>query len=228
MPNDSGRAASRDTLAYVAPFAVFILFLAWRQALPLDPAIEYPLRAAAVAAAILVFSRAAVRLAPVRPFASALMGIAVFLVWIGPDLLFPGYRSHWLFQNGITGSAATSLPEDLRRSCAFLSARVAGSVVLVPVIEELFWRGWLMRYLISPDFVRVALGAFAPLSFWGTAVLFAAEHGPYWDVGLLAGIGYNWWMLRTGSLADCILAHAVTNGCLAAYVFHSGRLEYWL
>jgi hypothetical protein len=44
-----------------------------------------------------------------------------------------------------------------------------------------------------------------------TAVLFAAEHGPYWDVELLAGITYNWWMLRTHRLADCIAAHTATN-----------------
>jgi len=58
-------------------------------------------------------------------------------------------------------------------------------------------------------------------SFWVTAALFAAEHGPYWDVGLLAGILYNWWMVRTGRLADCIVAHAVTNGLLAARVLRS-------
>jgi len=63
-------------------------------------------------------------------------------------------------------------------------------------------------------------------SFWITAVLFGAEHGPYWDVGLLAGILYNWWMVRTGRLADCIVAHAVTNGVLAAYVPSSGRWQY--
>jgi hypothetical protein len=228
MPNDSGRASWRDTLAYVAPFAVFMLFLALRQALSLDPAVEYPLRTAAVVVAILVFSKQGVRLAPARPLGSVLIGIAIFLSWIGPDLLFPGYRSHWLFQNGITGSAASSLPEDLQRSPAFLAVRVAGSVAVVPVIEELFWRGWLMRCLISPDFLRVPLGAFTPLAFWATAVLFGAEHGPYWDVGILAGIGYNWWILRTRSLADCILAHAVTNACLAGYVLHAGRWEYWL
>ena len=76
---------------------------------------------------------------------------------------------------------------------------------LVPVLEELFWRGWLMRWLIRPDFEAVRLGTYTHYSFWVTAALFAAEHGPYWDVGLLAGIIYNWWMVRTGRLADCIV-----------------------
>ena len=42
--------------------------------------------------------------------------------------------------------------------------------------------------------------------------------GSYWDVGLITGVLYNWWMVRTRSLADCIVAHAVTNACLAIYV----------
>ncbi len=99
--------------------------------------------------------------------------------------------------------------------------------MFVPMLEELFWRGWLMRWLISPKFETVPLGAYQAGSFWITAALFASEHGPYWDVGLVAGIAYNWWMIRTRSLADCILAHAVTNGCLCWYVVVTHRWEYW-
>ncbi len=62
------------------------------------------------------------------------------------------------------------------------------------------------------------MGQYTPLSFWAVALLFASEHGPYWEVGLIAGVAYNWWMVRTRNLADCILAHAVTNALLAAYV----------
>jgi CAAX prenyl protease-like protein len=98
----------------------------------------------------------------------------------------------------------------------------------VPVIEELFWRGWLMRWLVRSDFERVPLGAYVPRAFWVTAVLFGLEHGPYWDVGLAAGVAYNWWMVRTKSLADCVLAHGVTNGCLAGYVLAGGDWSYWL
>jgi hypothetical protein len=58
--------------------------------------------------------------------------------------------------------------------------------------------------------------------------LFASEHGSYWEVGLAAGIVYNWWMLRTRSLADCMLAHAVTNGALSAFVIATGAWRYWL
>ena len=60
------------------------------------------------------------------------------------------------------------------------------------------------------------------------ALLFAAEHGPYWDVGLAAGVIFNLWMVRTKSLGDLILAHAVSNACLGAYVIAAGKWEYWL
>jgi uncharacterized protein len=109
-----------------------------------------------------------------------------------------------------------------------LWSRILRAVVLVPIIEELFWRGWLMRWLIHPRFETVKLGAFRPLSFGVTAILFASEHGPYWDVGLVTGILYNWWMVRTKTLGDCILAHAVTNACLCGYVVATHRWEYWL
>ena len=97
---------------------------------------------------------------------------------------------------------------------AFLVLRCLSSFVLVPILEELFWRGWMMRWLIDTNFLKVPLGKYVPSAFWIVAVLFASEHGPYWEVGLAAGIVYNWWIVRTRNLADCILAHAVTNAVL--------------
>jgi CAAX prenyl protease-like protein len=154
--------------------------------------------------------------------------LLVFAVWVGPDVLWPSYRSFWLFQNSLTGTVQSSLAPALRSDSAFLVFRILGSIALVPIIEELFFRGWLMRYVIRPDFTSVPLGAYAGRAFWITALMFAVEHGPFWDVGLLAGIFYNGWMIRTRSLADCILAHAVTNACLAAYVIGIDKWEYWL
>ena len=85
-----------------------------------------------------------------------------------------------------------------------------------------------MRWLIDNHFERIPLGTYQTLSFWVVVALFALEHGPYWEVGLLAGIAYNWWMVKTKSLGDCILAHAVTNAVLAVYVIFRGQWQYWL
>jgi hypothetical protein len=85
-----------------------------------------------------------------------------------------------------------------------------------------------MRWLIQKDFLKVEFGSYEPLSFWAVAILFASEHGPYWEVGLAAGMLYNWWAVRGKNLADCILAHAVTNAILSGYVLVRGKWEYWL
>jgi hypothetical protein len=74
----------------------------------------------------------------------------------------------------------------------------------------------------------VPLGRYTAVSFWAVALLFAAEHGPYWEVGLIAGVAYNWWLVRTRNLADCVLAHAVTNALLAGYVLVFNQWQYWL
>jgi len=218
--------SQRATSGYVAPFAAFVGFMALEKSIFHSQHL-YPVRCLVTLAAILLFSRPFLSLRPSRPLGSIAMGIAVFVIWVAPDALF-GYRHYWLFENQLTGSAASTLAAGDREAFPFLAVRTLGSALLVPIIEELFWRGWMMRWLILPDFTKVALGTYTPLAFWGVALLFASEHGPYWEVGLLAGILYNWWMLRTRSLADCMLAHAVTNGALSAYVLTTGAWRYWL
>ena len=216
------------SLPYILPFAVFMLLLAAEKYVPFGPAIEYPLRDVILLAVLWAVSRQVIELHSYRRLETVLIGIAVFVVWIAPDALIPGYRHHWLFQNAIVGSIGTPPPADVLLQPVVLWSRIFRAVVLVPVIEELFWRAWLMRWLISPQFEKIPLGTYKPLAFWLTAVLFAAEHGSYWEVGLIAGVVYNWWMVRTRSLGDCILMHAVTNACLCGYVVATRHFEYWM
>ncbi|MBZ5619922.1 MAG: CAAX prenyl protease-related protein [Acidobacteriia bacterium] len=223
-PPSSSRLA---TAAYVAPFGAFVSLMQLERAIALPPQVFYPIRFVAVLLILLLVSRRFVSLRPSFPLASIGLGMAVFLIWIGPDILF-GYRDHWLFRNFMTGSAVSSLPASLQRSDWFTITRTLSSAALVPILEELFWRGWLMRWLIHPEFQKVPLGQYAPAAFWIVVVLFASEHGAYWDVGLVAGVIYGWWMVRSKSLADCILAHAVTNALLSAYVLIAGQWQYWL
>ncbi len=214
--------------AYVAPFAIFIAILALRSYLPVP---EVALAAGWIlvaGGAIVLFSRRVLDFGMSRPVATIGIGIAVFLMWIGPDVLFPGYRSHWLFQNRITGALASTSPLAGINDPLWIALRVARAVLIVPIVEELFWRGFLMRWIVSPDFERVPLGTYDARAFWITALLFASEHGPYWDVGLIAGAVYNWWLIRTRRLGDVIWAHAVTNACLCAYVLLAHKWEYWM
>jgi CAAX prenyl protease-like protein len=212
---------------WVAPFAVFLGFLGLRSAVP-----EGPWLATAwvggVGAAILVLGRPALDLRVRYPLATLGVGVAVFLAWVGPDLVFPGYRQGALFQNALTGRVESSFPVAFRTDPAMLALRFARAALIVPIAEELFWRGWLPRWLDRmDDFRAVPLGGYTRFSFLGTAVLFAVEHGPYWDVGLVAGLAYNGWMARTRSLGDLIWCHAVTNACLSGWVFVVGQWQYW-
>lgn len=213
---------------YVLPFAVFIALLAAAPYNPLPGPIEQVVRVGILCAVLWFFSRPVIDLRLASPVLTVGFGVAVFVVWILPDLLFPGYRTHWLFSNSILGKVSSSIPPDDLRSPLVLIFRTLRAFLLVPIIEELFWRGWLMRWLDNPDFEKVPFGRYAFSAFWITAALFASEHGPYWDVGLLAGIAYNYWAIRTRRLGDCILAHGVTNLCLSLYTIATGKWEYWM
>jgi uncharacterized protein len=215
------------SLPYVLPFAVFVVFLALQQYSPLPVTVDYPLRIVILAAVLWIFSRHVIDLRCSQILGTVMLGVAVFAIWVAPDILFPAYRQRWLFQNSMLGHISDKVPAEVLTSPIVLWSRIIRAVVLVPILEELFWRAWLMRWLISPRFQDVKLGAYTPAAFWITAALFASEHGSYWDVGLIAGIAYNWWMIRTKSLGDCILAHAVTNGCLCWYVVVTHHWEYW-
>lgn len=219
---------SHPAAPFVTPFLYFLLCLAVLPRLGLPPRIELSFWLLSGLAVTWFFRRRLPRWKAGAPLASLAVGVAVFGIWIAPDLLFPGWHSHWVFSNSLFGAAQSSLSAQALRDPAALALRVARAVLLVPVVEELFWRGWLMRWIEDPDFERVPLGSYQRRAFWITAGLFALEHGAYWDVGLLAGIAYNLWMVRTKQLGDLVLAHAVTNACLSAYVLGTGRFEYWL
>ena len=216
------------SLPYVAPFATFMLLLVLGPRLPISHRADAILRIVAVTGVLLLFSRQVIPLTVRHAVTSIALGVGVFVLWIAPDVLFPDFRSSWLFTNGFTGRVEGSVPEAARQDVLVLMLRFARATLLVPIVEELFWRAWLPRYIDRmDDFRAVPLGQFSRAAFLLTALLFASEHGAMWDVGLAAGLIYNFWMQRTRSLGDLILAHAVTNACLSVYVLTLGRWEYW-
>ena len=225
--DSSIEAPYRDTKAWVGPFAVFALWLAVDKFIPLANPAKEIVRDVVLLASIVFFSRRILPTTAPHWLASIGVGLAVFVMWIAPDALFPAWRSHWLFQNSIMGQLKTSIPPT-ELTPLMLVLRTARAALLVPVLEELFWRGWLPRWLQNTDFWKLPLGAYTPFAFWATAVLFALEHGSFWEVGLLCGIVYNWWMKRTRSMGDLILVHAVTNLALSLYVIYTGRWTFWM
>jgi CAAX prenyl protease-like protein len=214
---------------WIAPFAVFMLLLGIAPYLAIPRPWESILRVVILAVVIGVTSRDILRTLRVeRWMSSTLLGLAVCALWVAPDLLVPGWRAHWLFQNPITGSLRTSIDPGQLADPLVVTLRIARAALIVPIVEELFWRGWLPRWIIDKEFQGVPLGTYTRAAFILTAVLFASEHGPYWEVGLACGIIYNWWMWRTKSLGDLVLVHAVTNGALSAFVLVTKRWELWM
>ena len=149
---------------------------------------------------------------------SILLGVGVFILWVNLDGVRLGQRG------GVQGFNPALVAPSFR--LIMIIIRVVGAVLVVPVMEELFWRSFLMRYLIDTAFEKVPLGYFTWSSFVITAFMFGIEHHLV-VAGIVAGILYNMLLYRTKSLVQCILAHAVTNLALAIFVLLLGRWELW-
>ena len=109
----------------------------------------------------------------------------------------------------------------------FMVVRFFGLVVLVPFIEEFFLRGFLMRYIEHPDWDRIPIGVATYLSIIGVAIYALLSH----NFEPLAAVVWfsmvTWLLLKTRSIWDCIVAHAITNLLLGLYVVYSGTWELW-
>jgi CAAX prenyl protease-like protein len=108
----------------------------------------------------------------------------------------------------------------------FVAVRMLGLVVVVPLIEELFWRSFLMRWVIDPNFARVPIGRVTPLAAVVTSGLFALAH-PEWLPALITGAAWAWLLWQTKSLSACFVSHAVANLGLGLYVLSTGAWKFW-
>jgi CAAX prenyl protease-like protein len=160
---------------------------------------------------------------------SVVVGVLGVFVWIGLwwfDREFLGLGS--LF--GSTREAFNpfeQLSENPTWMWSFLAIRFAGLVVVVPVIEEFFVRGFLMRYIDSQEWDSVPLGNATWLSVGGVAVYGLLSH-PAEPLSAVVWFSMVTWLyLRTKSIWDCVLAHAITNLLLGLYVVGTGNWELW-
>ncbi|MGH8100236.1 MAG: CAAX prenyl protease-related protein, partial [Chthoniobacterales bacterium] len=101
-------------------------------------------------------------------------------------------------------------------------------VVVVPLIEEIFWRGFLLRYFVKEDFEHVQFGSFSWLSFGIVTALFGFSHSMAdWPAALLTGAVYNGVAYRTKSLSSCVLTHALTNLLLGLWIMKTKEWGFW-
>ncbi len=110
---------------------------------------------------------------------------------------------------------------------AFLAVRFYGLAVMVPIMEEVFWRSWMLRYATDQDkWASLPIGVFSTLAFFIVCGLFAGVH-PEWLVAFLFAALMAGLLHYTKSLTACIVAHAVTNLALGVYVLQTGDWKYW-
>jgi CAAX prenyl protease-like protein len=140
------------------------------------------------------------------------VGVFVTLAWVGLDGRYPAIP--------LLGSRSAFDPRSITNFAArvgYVLVRGLGLVVLVPLIEELFWRSFLMRFVIDPDdFRRVPIGRVTWLAGAVTAVLFALAH-PEWLPALLTGAAWALLLHHTKSLAACLASHVTANLLLICY-----------
>ena len=109
---------------------------------------------------------------------------------------------------------------------AFISVRLLGLVLVLPVVEELFWRSFLLRWLIDNDFTRVPIGKVTPMAAAVTSVLFGLAH-PEWLPALLTGALWAWLLWQTKSLSACLISHMTANLALGVYVIVTHDWKFW-
>jgi uncharacterized protein len=157
----------------------------------------------------------------VQPFLTLFVAVLVLAIWISPQSLFgaaPRFK----------GFDPTIFADDPLLYYGTLWLRFLRLVVIVPLIEEIFWRGFLMRYLINERFEQVPPGTFSWQSFGAVTLLFGLAHaGPDFVPALVTGALYNLLMIRTRSLTSCIVAHAITNLLLGVYIMRTGQWGFW-
>ncbi|HYL37319.1 MAG TPA: exosortase E/protease, VPEID-CTERM system [Bryobacteraceae bacterium] len=179
----------------------------------------YPLRFVAVAATLWFFRARYTELDWRFSWFSAGAGCVVLGLWLGLD------RWAGAPQDNAIAAGLAAWPYWGR--LAWLTMRTAAAVTTVPIAEELAFRGFLIRRIISSDFESLD-----PRRYTWTAVLvsslaFGSLHGPRWIAGTLAGLIYAIVYLRRGKLGDAVVAHAVTNALLALFVLLTGKWDLW-
>lgn len=178
----------------------------------------YPLRVIAVAIALYYFRKTYNSLNWRWTWQAPAIGTAVFILWI---LLEPD-------ADGSETALTQGLSELTSESAViWLIFRVLGSVVTVPLAEELAFRGYLTRKLIAKDFENVPPGQFSWFSFALTSLLFGLLH-ERWIAGTLAGMGYALALYRRGQIGDAVVAHMTTNALIAIFVLTQAKWYLWL
>ncbi|MDM7995489.1 MAG: CAAX prenyl protease-related protein [Acidobacteriota bacterium] len=148
-------------------------------------------------------------------------GVAVFVIWVGMDGHFPMLTSHPGSFNPVRTYGEGSV-----MAMVFIAVRILGSSLVVPPLEEIFYRSFIYRYLIKSDFLQVPLNRLDWRAFLIAGVVFGVGHYE-WLPGILCAFTYQWLVIRKNRLGDAITAHAITNFLLGIWVVTRDAYIFW-
>lgn len=181
-------------------------------------------RGLVVAALLAVFWRSygELRHAPRTPALEWLLalvgGVGVAVAWIALD-------QPWAVA-GPRGAGFAPLAPDGSLDPLLLALRLFGFVLVVPLMEELFWRSFLMRWIEGRGFLAVDPKSVGALALVVSSSLFALEHRE-WLAGLLAGLVYGSIYRRSGNLRACAVSHAISNAALGGWILGTQDWSLW-
>jgi exosortase E/protease (VPEID-CTERM system) len=213
------RLTENPTAAYLVPVLAILGAAMLSRATSGSFEWMYPLRFVAAAGTLLLFRHQYVSLNWKFGWVAPVVGTLVFVLWISLDR-FTGRQT----VNGIAPElVAWSAPARI----AWLVIRTLAAVVTVPIAEELAFRGFLLRRLISVDFESVSFQRWTPFALLCSSVLFGLLHGDRWIAGTIAGILYAAAQKWRGRIGDAVVAHGVTNALIAVSVLWGGNWSLW-
>jgi uncharacterized protein len=155
------------------------------------------------------------------PWEAIVAGVGIFAAWVGLDPFYPH-----LMKGGATGNPGEQFGEGSTLAWFFMAVHILGMTLVVPPLEEVFYRSFLHRYVASADFLSIPLNKFLPLSFFATAIVFGLSHNE-WLAGILCGAAYQWLVIRKNRLGDAMTAHAITNFLLGVWIVWKHAWNFW-
>jgi len=152
---------------------------------------------------------------------AVVVGIGVCAVWVGLEEFYPK-----LGKPGSAWNPYAHFGQDSALAWLFVLVRIVGSSLVVPPLEEVFYRSFLYRYIVKTDFLSVSLRHFGWLPFLVTAAIFGFAHRE-WLAGVLCAMAFQWLVIRKQRLGDAMTAHAITNCLLGVWVVLKGDWKLW-
>jgi len=215
-----------DDIAYILPMGIFLTITWAAGEWPGGYPVFYCAKAVLTAIALIVLWRHYTRISWRFAWLGVIVGIIGTAQWIGMQLLLQKYIPHFR-PKGDSFNPMTFFQSPLPRD-AFIAVRILGAVLVVPVMEELFWRDFLWRQILAPnDFKLAQVGEWSLGTFLIVAAAFATVHGNWWPTAIVWALLIGAMLVYTKSLGSCIIAHAVCNLLLAVYVLIYHDWSFW-